>query len=112
MAGLNKVLLIGNLVRDPELRHAPNGTSICSFTVATTRSWKTKDGEKAEETEFNRVTAFGPTGENCHKHLAKGKQVYIEGRLKTRTWDEDGTKRYATDIICEVVQFLGERPKK
>jgi single-strand DNA-binding protein len=107
MAGINKVFLLGFLGRDPELRYAQNGTPICSLNIATTRAWKDKQGEKVEETEWSRVTVFGAQAESCQRYLSKGKQVHIEGRLKTRSWDENGTKRYATDIIAESVTFLG-----
>lgn len=106
---VNKVILIGNLGRDPELRYTQGGGPVASLSVATTRKWRNKQSnEFVEETEWHKVSVFGKTAESCEKHLAKGRQVYIEGRLKTRSYDDkDGVKRYSTEIIAENVVFLG-----
>lgn len=107
MAGVNKVILIGNIGADPEMRYTPSGAAVTSFKVATNEKW-TKDGEKQEKTEWHRVTAFGKLGEICGEYLSKGKQVYIEGRLQTDTYeDKDGVKRSATKIIASAMQMLG-----
>jgi len=105
---VNKAILVGNLGRDPELRNTQNGTAVCSLSIATTRSWYDKAAqERREETEWHRVTVFGKTAEACNQYLAKGRQVYIEGRIQTRSYDDkDGIKRYSTEIIAESVQFL------
>jgi single-strand DNA-binding protein len=106
---VNKVILIGNLGRDPELRYTQGGMAIVNLAVATTRKWKNKQtNEMQEETEWHRVSVFGQTAEHCNNYLAKGRQVYVEGRLKTRSWDDkDGVKKYATEIVADQVQFLG-----
>jgi single-strand DNA-binding protein len=111
MAGINKVILIGNLGRDPELRYTQGGTAVATLNLATTRSY-TKQGsnERVEETEWHRVTVWGKTAEFCNQYLSKGRQVYVEGRLQTRSYeDKDGIKRYSTDVVAETVQFLGGR---
>jgi single-strand DNA-binding protein len=103
---LNKVMLIGNLGSDPEIKNV-GSTSVCKFSVATSEKWKDKDGQAQERTEWSRVNVWGKLAENCAKYLSKGKKVYVEGKLQTRSWDaEDGTKRYATDITAHTVQFL------
>lgn len=106
---VNKVILIGNLGRDPELRYTQSGMAVANLSVATTRKWKNKQtNELQEETEWHRVSVFGQTAEACGNYLAKGRQVYVEGRLKTRSWDDkDGVKRYATEVVADTVQFLG-----
>ncbi|MBK6470362.1 MAG: single-stranded DNA-binding protein [Betaproteobacteria bacterium] len=111
MASVNKVILVGNLGRDPEVRYAPSGAAICSITVATSRSWKDKtSGERQEETEWHRVTLFDRLAEIAGEYLKKGRPVYIEGRLKTRKYtDKDGVEKYATDIIATEMQLLGGR---
>jgi single-strand DNA-binding protein len=108
---VNKVILIGNLGRDPELRATHGGGSVCSLSVATTRKWRNKDsGEMQEETEWHKVVAFGQQAERCNNYLAKGRMVYIEGRIKTRSYDDkDGVKRYTTEVIADQVTFLGGR---
>ena len=111
MAGVNKVIIIGNLGRDPELKYTQSGTAVCRLNIATTRSWTNKETqEKKEETEWHRVTVWGKTAEHCNNYLAKGRSVYVEGRLKTTSYDKDGEKRYSTDIVGETVQFLGGNP--
>ena len=107
---INKIILYGNLVRDPELRTLPSGSSVCSFTIATNRSYKKTDGSKQEEVEFSPVVAFGKTGELIKQYVFKGNGLYIEGRLKTSIWeDKNGVKRYKTEIITENMQF-GHKP--
>lgn len=109
MAGVNKVLLIGNLGADPEIRYTGSGTAVANFRVATTERWTTPAGEKEERTEWHRVVAFGKLGEICGEYLSKGKQVYIEGRLQTRTWeDREGAQRTTTEIVATAMQMLGQ----
>lgn len=115
MGSVNKVILIGHLGADPELKATSGGKSVCNLSVATSESWKDKAGAKQEKTEWHRVTVWGDTAENCSKYLAKGRLVYIEGRLQTRSYEKDGQKHYATDIVADKVVFLGggegkERP--
>ena len=109
MASVNKVILIGNLGADPELRYTPNGNkAVCNLRVATTESYKDKSGQKQEKTEWHRVNVWGPQAEACGKYLAKGRSVYVEGLIETRSWDDkDGTKKYSTEIVADRVQFLG-----
>jgi single-strand DNA-binding protein len=107
MASVNKVILIGNLGGDPELRYTAGGMAMARFNIATKESW-TKDGNKEERTEWHRIVAWGKLGEICGEYLAKGKQVYIEGRIQTRSWeDKDGNKRYTTEIVAQTMQMLG-----
>lgn len=107
---LNKALIIGNLTRDPELKALPTGTKVCSFSIATNRVFKDREGARQEATEFHNVVAFGRTGELAAQYLRKGSQVYVEGRLQTRSWEsKDGEKKYRTEIVAETVQF-GNRP--
>ncbi len=111
MSGLNKVMLIGRLGKDPEIRYTTAGVAIANFTIATSEDWKDKDsGEKKERTEWHRIVAFGKLGEICGEYLTKGKQVYIEGRLQTRAWDDkDGNKRYTTEVVASDMQFLDKK---
>lgn len=111
MAGVNKVLLIGRLGRDPEVRYTPDGTAIANFSIATSEEWKDKKtGEKQERTEWHRIVAFRRLGEICGEYLSKGRQVYVEGRLQTRDWqDKDGNKRYTTEIVASQMQMLGSK---
>ncbi len=113
MASLNKVIIIGNLGRDPETRYAPSGDCICNITVATTETWKDKQtGEKKEATEWHRIAFFGKLGEIAGQYLKKGSQVYIEGSLRTREYtDKDGVKKYATDIKASEMKMLGGKPE-
>lgn len=108
---LNKVMLIGNLTRDPELRYTPNGTAVCSFGLATNRSWASGDGgERKEETEFHRIVAWNKLAELCGQLLSKGRKVYIEGRLQTRSWEtQDGEKRQATEVVAEDMVLLDSK---
>jgi len=111
MASVNKVILIGNLGRDPEVRYAPSGAAICNVTIATSRQWKNKDsGERQEETEWHRVVFYDRLAEIAGEYLKKGKSVYVEGRLKTRKWtDKDGVDKYTTEIIAQEMTMLGGR---
>jgi len=111
MSGINKVILIGRLGRDPEVRYTPDGTAIANFSIATSEEWKDKGtGEKKERTEWHRIVAFRRLGEICGEYLSKGRQIYIEGRLQTRDWqDKDGNKRYTTEIVASQMQMLGSR---
>ena len=111
MASVNKVILIGNLGRDPEVRYAPSGAAICNVTIATSRQWKNKDsGERQEETEWHRVVFYDRLAEIAGEYLKKGKSVYVEGRLKTRKWtDKDGVEKYTTEIIAQEMTMLGSR---
>jgi single-strand DNA-binding protein len=105
---LNKVLLIGHLGNDPEIRSTQSGQSVCNFSLATNRRWRDKNGENKEETEWHRVVVWGRQGENCKEYLKKGRQIFLEGRVQTRQWeDRDGNKRYTTEIIADTVNFLG-----
>jgi single-strand DNA-binding protein len=113
MAGINKVILVGRLGRDPEVRYTPDGRGIANFSIATSDEWKDKNtGEKKERTEWHRIVAFGKLGEICGQYLNKGRQVYIEGRLQTRSWEKDGVTRYTTEIVANDVQFLGDRSQQ
>ena len=108
MASINKVILIGNLGADPEIRYTSSGTAVANFRIATNDRWTNKNGEKEERTEWHRIVAFGRLGEICGEYLSKGKPVYIEGRLQTRTWeDRDGNQRTTTEIIATTMQMLG-----
>ncbi|MEX2160316.1 MAG: single-stranded DNA-binding protein [Anaerolineales bacterium] len=111
--GLNKVMLIGNLGRDPEMRYTPSGRPVTSFSVATSRSWNTAEGERRTETEWFNIVAWGSLAEICNQYLKKGQQVYIEGRLQTRRWDdEEGNKRTATEVVAREMIMLTERREK
>ena len=111
MASVNKVILVGNLGRDPETRYATSGAAICNITIATSRQWKDKtSGEKREETEWHRVVFYDRLAEIAGEYLKKGRPVYVAGRLKTRKWtDKEGQDRYTTEIIAEEMQLLGSR---
>jgi single-strand DNA-binding protein len=110
MASVNKVIIIGNLGRDPETRYMPEGGAITNISVATTETWKDKQGEKQEKTEWHRVAFFGKLAEIAGEYLKKGSQVYVEGRLQTRKWqDKDGADKYTTEIVANAMQMLGSR---
>ena len=110
MASVNKVILIGNLGRDPEVRYLPSGDAVANLNIATTEKWKDKSGEQQEQTEWHRVAFFGRQAEICGEYLKKGSSVYIEGRLQTRKWtDKDGVERYSTEIRGDRMQMLGGR---
>ncbi len=108
MASVNKVILLGNLGSDPEVRYTPSGKAVANFSLATSERYTNKDGEKEEKTEWHKIVAWGRLGEICGEYLSKGSQIYIEGRLQTRTWeDRDGNKRYTTEIVAQTMQMLG-----
>jgi single-strand DNA-binding protein len=111
MASVNKVILIGNLGKDPETRYMPNGDAVTNITLATTENWKDKNGEKQEKTEWHRVTFYRKLAEIAGEYLKKGRPVYVEGRLETRKWtDKAGVERYTTDIIANDMKMLGSKP--
>lgn len=111
MSSVNKVILIGNLGADPEKRYTGTGLAVCNLRIATTDRWTDKQGAKQEKTEWHRVVVYGAQAENCEKYLAKGRQVYIEGNLRTRQWeDKEGQTRYTTEVAARSVQFLGSNP--
>lgn len=108
--GLNKVMIIGNLGRDPEMRYTPSGKPVTTFSVATSRSWSTSEGEKREETEWFNIVAWSSLAEICKQFLTKGQQVYIEGRLQTRHWDDqEGNKHTSVEIVANEMIILSER---
>jgi single-strand DNA-binding protein len=107
MGSVNKVILIGNLGADPELKYTPSSRALCNLRIATTEVFKDKGGQRQEKTEWHRVTVWGDQAENCSKYLSKGRSVYIEGRLQTRSYDKEGQKHYATDVVADRVVFLG-----
>lgn len=102
---INKAMIFGNLTRDPELRALPNGTQVCSFSLATNRVYNDRDGNRQESTDFHNIAVFGKQAENSAKYLKKGNSAYVEGRLQTRSWEKDGQKQYRTEIIADRVQF-------
>lgn len=111
--GLNKVMIIGHLGRDPEMRYTPSGRPVTTFSVATSRSWTNAEGEKRSETEWFNVVAWASLAEICNQYLKKGQQVYIEGRLQTRRWeDEEGNKRNATEVVAREMIMLSDRREK
>jgi single-strand DNA-binding protein len=108
MGSVNKVILIGNLGTDPELKYTPSNRPLCNLSIATNEVFKDKSGQRQERTEWHRVTVWGEQAEHCSKYLNKGRSVYVEGRLQTRSWDDkEGKKRYSTDIVADRVVFLG-----
>ncbi len=108
--GLNKVMIIGNLGRDPEMRYTPSGRPVTTFSVATSRNWNSNDGEKHTETEWFNIVTWGALAEICKQHLTKGQQVYIEGRLQTRRWDDtDNVKHTSVEIVANEMMILGNR---
>jgi single-strand DNA-binding protein len=108
MSGVNKVIIVGRLGADPEMKTVGSGSTVTRLSVATSENWNDKDGNKQERTEWHRVVVWGRLAEICGQHLAKGRQVYLEGRLQTRAWeDQQGQKRYTTEIVATTVQFLG-----
>lgn len=110
MASFNKVLLMGNLTRDPELRYTSGGSAVCNFSMAMNRKYTDKSGERRDETCYMRITVWGKQGENCAQYLSKGRGVFVEGRLQSRSWEtEDGQKRSAVDVVADSVQFLPGR---
>jgi single-strand DNA-binding protein len=110
MRGVNKVILIGNLGKDPELRYLPSGQAVVKFPLATGMKWKDKNGQLQERTDWHNIVAFGRQGEVCNEYLKKGSPVYVEGRIQTRSWeDKDGNKKYMTEIIAQLVNMLGRK---
>jgi single-strand DNA-binding protein len=109
MASVNKVILIGNLGADPEVRATGGGQSVANFRIATSEQWQDKSGEKKERTEWHSIVVWGKLAELCGKYLKKGRPVYIEGKLQTREWEKDGVKRYSTEVIAHTVTFLGSK---
>lgn len=110
MASVNKVILVGNLGKDPEIRALPNGDSVCNFSIATTENWKDKDGTKKEKTEWHNIILFRKLADIAGQYLSKGRPVYIEGSLQTRKWtDKEGKERYTTEIVGSSMQMLGSR---
>lgn len=110
MAGINKVILVGNLGKDPEMRYTPGGLAVCNFSLATTEKKKDKEGKLQEKTEWHKVVVFDKLAEICGQYLSKGKQIYIEGRIQTRAWDDKaGVKRYTTEIVANTMQMLGHK---
>jgi len=105
---LNKVMILGRLGQDPELKYTPSGAAVCNFSLATTETWTDKSGQKQEKTEWHRIVVWGKLGELCNQYLSKGRQAFIEGALQTRSWEgKDGSKRYTTEINAKNVQFIG-----
>ena len=103
-SGVNKVILIGNLGKDPEVRYTPGGQAVANFTIATNENWTDKQGQKQERTEWHRIVVWGKAAENCGEYLSKGRQVYIEGRLQTREWtNKEGAKQYTTEVVANPV---------
>jgi single-strand DNA-binding protein len=110
MAGVNKAIVLGNLGQDPEIRYSKQGTPVVNFSVATSEKWTDKNTQQVnEQTEWHRVTVFGKQAENCNKYLSKGSKVYVEGKLKTTSYDKEGQTHYSTNIIASIVQFIGGR---
>ncbi len=105
---VNKVILLGRLGQDPELKYTPSGSAVCNFSVATSENWMDKAGQKQERTEWHRIVVWGKLAELCNQYLSKGRQVFLEGKVQTRSWDDkEGTKRYTTEIMASTVQFIG-----
>lgn len=102
---INKAILFGNLTRDPELRAMPSGMNVCNFSIATNRVYKDRDGKKQEQTDFHNVVVFGRQADTVNQYLKKGSSVYVEGRIQTRSWEQNGEKKYRTEVVAETVQF-------
>ncbi|HEY0138760.1 MAG TPA: single-stranded DNA-binding protein [Nannocystis sp.] len=109
MAGVNKAIILGHLGRDPELRYLQNGQPVCKLNIATSRKYTNKNNESVEETEWHRVSVWGKQAEHCNNFLTKGRQVYVEGRLRTSSYDKERQKHYTTEIVADTVQFIGGR---
>lgn len=108
MSGVNKVIIVGRLGTDPEVKTVSSGQTVCRLSVATSENWTDRDGQRQERTEWHRIVVWGRIAEICGQHLSKGRQVYLEGRLQTRSWeDQQGQKKYTTEIVANTVQFLG-----
>lgn len=107
---LNKVMLIGRLGQDPELKYTPSGSAVCNFSMATSESWTDKAGQKQEKTEWHRIVVWGKLAELCNQYLGKGRQAFVEGKLQTRSWeDKEGQKKYTTEVMANTVQFLDSK---
>ena len=112
MSGVNKAIIVGRLGSDPEVKTVTSGQTVCRLSVATSENWTDRDGQKQERTEWHRVVVWGRMAEVCGQHLSKGRQVYLEGRLQTRSWeDQQGQKKYTTEIVASTVQFLGSNDR-
>ncbi len=112
MSGVNKVIVLGRLGSDPETKNISSGNTVCTFSLATSEVWKDKEGQKQEKTEWHRVVVWGKLADVCGKYLAKGRQVFVEGRLQTRSWeDQQGNKKYTTEVVATNVQFIGGSPQ-
>ncbi len=112
MGSVNKVILLGNLGKAPELKHTPGGQAVCAFSLATTETWTDKGGTKQEKTEWHNIVVWEKLAENCAKYLDKGSQIYLEGKLTTRSWDDkEGKKQYRTEVVASNVTFLGGKKK-
>lgn len=109
MSGVNKAIVVGRLARDPELRYTANGQSTCKFTVATSENWKDKDGNKQDRVEWHSVVSWGKLAEICGQYLYKGCEVYVEGKLSTRSWEKEGIKHYRTEIVASTMEILSPR---
>lgn len=109
MAGINKVILIGNLGQDPQIKFLDGGNAVANFSIATSESWTDKQGEKKDRTEWHRIVAWGKLAELCGEYLKKGRQVYVEGKLQTRKYEKDGVERYTTEVVATDVKFLGQK---
>ena len=107
---LNKVIIVGNLTKDPEIKQLPNGSNVANFSVATNRTWKDSNGAKQEDVEYHNIVIFGKMADTVAQYMRKGSQLMIEGRLQTQSWEKDGVKKYRTEIVAESVQF-GAKPK-
>ena len=108
MSNLNKVILLGRLGQNPELKNLPNGTSVCNFSLATSENWKDKAGQKQEKTEWHKIVVFSKLAEICNQYLKTGSMVFVEGKIQTRQWDDkEGNKRYSTEILASSVNFIG-----
>jgi len=107
MAGINKVILVGNLGADPELRYTPSGTAVAKFRIATSEVFTDRQGQRQERTEWHRITAWGKLAEICGQYLTKGRLVYIEGRIRSDTWEQEGVKRYSYEIVADTMRMLG-----
>lgn len=108
---VNKVILVGRLGQNPEVRYTPSGAAVANFSIATHESWMDKSGQKQERTEWHKIVVWGKQAENCAQYLAKGRQAYVEGRLQTRQWqDKDGQTKYTTEVQAQTIQFLGSSP--
>lgn len=111
MSGVNKVIIVGRLGKDPEMKTIGQGQTVTKLVVATSENWTDKQGQKQERTEWHNINVWGRSAENCSKYLSKGSQVYVEGRLQTRSWEDNGQKKYMTDIVATTVQFLSTNSK-